>query len=1179
MILYSGHLLGFVARAIRFSLAEQRLSFAGVGWSREHWMATWNVCEPVVDQLVAGGDWATIARMSLWVECQRETIDQAIVAAAEQGSYELSCGLLVFRDSGFSFFPGDDPPGNWREDDLATFALLRFHDQATRHACEETHTLTDHDLGSGIRAALRSAGIAAMIRDTPAAAYYLSRAGNGALALRDMPQARTCFEQALSTLDSQATGLQAVLTQPLQAACWGNLCHVYNEVGMPSQCLGAAEKCGKLYAKLFRDNHNEYWLIYVCALRQRVASLLAWGNDSSGALEVADQALDVIASQPGGEVDGREHYAALQHQRSVLLRGLGRADEAIRAARESLHWFEELASEHPGRHTMDVADSAETLANAYIDCGQLEDAAAASADAADAHRGLRDTLGQSYWEWAAKGLLRHALCLEACEFWEQAYAQFEHLKQWVTPLAEQDATVWGMVAAEAWNGSVRARHHSRLEEGSLDDLGRAELLSEYDRSIGLQRQLQDKGIPVDGSTTAKSLTAMARLFGESGDHRNANRAIEAAKAEWGVLEDDSLTRRIAGMSEVLRVEASLWAARGEREQTIRALKEGVQLFEQLPGTEPTSLIEPRVLTFVAFSAAVLSGGGRSDRATTDKAVSRARWVWEHGGRWVGSCQDPMLKRRIAAKVDRAAYLLLRYSTTLPGKEAEAFELAESVRSRMLRGLMADLQERDAAIAPELKRAYDQAKRDMQAAVVALTALDRDRRTQGESPEQLHERNRVAVDRYFAAQRAESEVVARIQEAEPGFDPRQVVPPIGLADFQDWLRREGTAAIHYTIADEFSGAFVVTAEDCRWIELPDCTASWSNSICSQWTSLLSRAAARTASDYAERRREEERLIAEFSSVALAPLSGALPSSGGTLLVTPHRELHLMPFEACQIDGAYLSDRWVTKLAPCPSTLRRPGPTGAGPLGSARTVVVDSEAGRPLFCREIELAALTDWDPDALRLDQAGSVGLEKLLDLCQNATTIHFCCHGSYRPENQMSSNLWLAEEHRSERWLRLRDVYERVDLRGQPLVVLSACRTGLLNPDDHDDFVSFPSAFLYAGARAVIATLWKCDDLASALLMDRFYSLRGEGRCSAEALNEAKRWLRGDRGAGGLESADSLDAFATRRDLSSLFPDPRRRRRVEKHLKDACHRAGDGAPFASPRHWAAYVLVEGADHE
>jgi len=88
------------------------------------------------------------------------------------------------------------------------------------------------------------------------------------------------------------------------------------------------------------------------------------------------------------------------------------------------------------------------------------------------------------------------------------------------------------------------------------------------------------------------------------------------------------------------------------------------------------------------------------------------------------------------------------------------------------------------------------------------------------------------------------------------------------------------------------------------------------------------------------------------------------------------------------------------------------------------------------------------------------------------------------------------------------------------LVTLSACETGLGKAVMGEGYVGFAHAFLQAGARSLLVSLWKVEDTATSLLMLRFYENwlgeyddergghRGEPMSKAEALQEAKQWLR-----------------------------------------------------------------------
>lgn len=73
------------------------------------------------------------------------------------------------------------------------------------------------------------------------------------------------------------------------------------------------------------------------------------------------------------------------------------------------------------------------------------------------------------------------------------------------------------------------------------------------------------------------------------------------------------------------------------------------------------------------------------------------------------------------------------------------------------------------------------------------------------------------------------------------------------------------------------------------------------------------------------------------------------------------------------------------------------------------------------------------------------------------------------------------------------------------LVVLSACDTAVGPLQGQDGIANLARAFLMAGARTVISTLWQIDDNSSLFLMKRFYAHLLTNQSPASALTAAKR--------------------------------------------------------------------------
>jgi CHAT domain-containing protein/tetratricopeptide (TPR) repeat protein len=121
--------------------------------------------------------------------------------------------------------------------------------------------------------------------------------------------------------------------------------------------------------------------------------------------------------------------------------------------------------------------------------------------------------------------------------------------------------------------------------------------------------------------------------------------------------------------------------------------------------------------------------------------------------------------------------------------------------------------------------------------------------------------------------------------------------------------------------------------------------------------------------------------------------------------------------------------------------------------------------------------------------------------------IHIATHGLLNTENPELSGviLSLVDERGNSRegFLRLHDIYNMT--LSADLVVLSACRTGLGKDVRGEGVVGLSSGFMYAGAKGVIASLWKVDDEATAELMGHFYAaMLKEGLPPAAALRKAK---------------------------------------------------------------------------
>lgn len=120
--------------------------------------------------------------------------------------------------------------------------------------------------------------------------------------------------------------------------------------------------------------------------------------------------------------------------------------------------------------------------------------------------------------------------------------------------------------------------------------------------------------------------------------------------------------------------------------------------------------------------------------------------------------------------------------------------------------------------------------------------------------------------------------------------------------------------------------------------------------------------------------------------------------------------------------------------------------------------------------------------------------------------IHFTTHGLLDAQHPEMSGLILSlfdsQGRPQDGYLRIGDIYN-LKLSAD-LVVLSSCESAMGKDLQSEGIIGLPRAFLYAGAKSVIATLWKVDDDATAALMEIFYGRIKHGDPPSIALRRAQ---------------------------------------------------------------------------
>ena len=123
--------------------------------------------------------------------------------------------------------------------------------------------------------------------------------------------------------------------------------------------------------------------------------------------------------------------------------------------------------------------------------------------------------------------------------------------------------------------------------------------------------------------------------------------------------------------------------------------------------------------------------------------------------------------------------------------------------------------------------------------------------------------------------------------------------------------------------------------------------------------------------------------------------------------------------------------------------------------------------------------------------------------------IHIAAHGNERTgEIALSPNPgWSSKfPQRNDYVLKMSDV-QAANLRAR-LVVLSCCHSGQGRVFKGEGVVGIARAFLAAGARSVLVTLWTIDDKATMVFMKSFYQHLKEGKTASAAIHQSMKSLR-----------------------------------------------------------------------
>jgi len=361
--------------------------------------------------------------------------------------------------------------------------------------------------------------------------------------------------------------------------------------------------------------------------------------------------------------------------------------------------------------------------------------------------------------------------------------------------------------------------------------------------------------------------------------------------------------------------------------------------------------------------------------------------------------------------------------------------------------------------------------------------------------------------------------AALREAVPGYDVAAAATPGSAAELKQLIgKAEGQLAIQYSLSEGRYVAVAVAASGETEVARVEAEADTVDALVRTLREAITGHDADTAR--ASGRRLYDSLIGPFQ----AQLAGRK-----LLTVVADGGLHLLPFDGLvDPDGRYLVERVAVRYAPSLTVLaqklpQRPiPPKGLLALGDPtfgqvlepgdeRGVYMPLRGGAitPLPGTREEVARIAAGFGTDAQVLLGGDATRERLIAAAPDFRVLHIATHAFCDLKRPDYSAIVLAPSEPGD--LGLLHAFEIYDLRlNTDLITLSCCETGVGETVLGEGVLGLSRAFMFAGAKQVVCSLWRVSDAATVGLMGTLYDGMRAKLPLAEALRQAKLSMLGD---------------------------------------------------------------------
>jgi CHAT domain-containing protein/Tfp pilus assembly protein PilF len=467
--------------------------------------------------------------------------------------------------------------------------------------------------------------------------------------------------------------------------------------------------------------------------------------------------------------------------------------------------------------------------------------------------------------------------------------------------------------------------------------------------------------------------------------------------------------------------------------------------------------------------------------------------------------------RTAYLADKSRAYADLVSVLLRGKRVEeAFEFADAARGRALLEHLGSA-EGDAPSSSPTARSLTKGEELLRTIDALVSRLEET----GSEPSGDPASSRIREELYARLTAARSEyedLIAWTSDRDPASAAFLGGARVRVEDVQNALQSDEALVEYLVTADEVV-VFVVTRGG---------VAAFHSGISA--ADLTSRI--RVANDFLRRRAASDQgskgshVLTALHRTLMAPAvkAGALRGAR-RLVIVPHQAIVYLPFAALR-DGTttrYLIEDY--SLLYLPSAAALPLIRRSDRLANADSDAVLPQVFAP-FPRALPAtvaeAAAFERSMSRARMHLGARATEARVREALAGTGLVHVASHARLNMSNPLFSRIELqpGSPGSSDDDGRL-EVHELLGVpMGSALVFLSGCETGLGGAWSTSfargaDYATLAQAFLYAGARNVVATLWPVEDAGAAAFAERFYR-KLPSRSPPQALAEAQREMLND---------------------------------------------------------------------